>query len=158
MLTSFSLRVFESFRQDSLPLGPPTVLIGANAAGKSNASEARRLQSWLAKAFRGELVPQDPNDEPAGAAAGQAERSFVGRAEVREGEQAAGQAVAARCHRERGFRHRAELAACPEKSEVCRELAETTPRGRRDDSGRSRPNATLLPAKRDSRFHTEATA
>ena len=49
MLTSFSLRDFKSFREASLPLGPLTVLIGANAAGKSNAIEALRLLSWLAQ-------------------------------------------------------------------------------------------------------------
>lgn len=49
MLTSFSLRDFKSFREAKLPLGPLTVLIGANAAGKSNAIEALRLLSWLAQ-------------------------------------------------------------------------------------------------------------
>jgi predicted ATPase len=49
MLTSFSLRDFKSFREASLPLGPLTVLTGANAAGKSNAIEALRLLSWLAQ-------------------------------------------------------------------------------------------------------------
>lgn len=49
MLTAFSLRDFKSFREAKLPLGPLTVLIGANAAGKSNAIEALRLLSWLAQ-------------------------------------------------------------------------------------------------------------
>lgn len=50
MLTEFHLQNFKSFQQQTcLPLGPLTVLIGANAAGKSNAIEALRLLSWLAQ-------------------------------------------------------------------------------------------------------------
>ena len=51
MLTSFSLQNFKSFsHRATLPLrGPLTVLIGANAAGKSNLLEALRLLSWLAQ-------------------------------------------------------------------------------------------------------------
>lgn len=49
MLTSFNLQSFKSFAAATLPLGPLTVLIGANAAGKSNAIEGLRLLSWLAQ-------------------------------------------------------------------------------------------------------------
>lgn len=49
MLATFTLRDFKSFREARLPLGPLTVLIGANAAGKSNVIEALRLLSWLAQ-------------------------------------------------------------------------------------------------------------
>jgi predicted ATPase len=50
MLTSFHLKNFKSFKQDAvLPLGSLTVLIGANAAGKSNALEGLRMLSWLAQ-------------------------------------------------------------------------------------------------------------
>lgn len=49
MLTTFTFNDFKSFREAQLPLGPLTVLIGANAAGKSNAIEALRLLSWLAQ-------------------------------------------------------------------------------------------------------------
>lgn len=49
MLATFTLQDFKSFREASLPLGPLTVMIGANAAGKSNAIEALRLLSWLAQ-------------------------------------------------------------------------------------------------------------
>ena len=42
MLTTFTLKDFKSFREARLPLGPLTVLIGANAAGKSNAIEDRK--------------------------------------------------------------------------------------------------------------------
>lgn len=49
MLTSITLEDFKSYRQASLPLAPLTVLIGANASGKSNAIEGMRLLSWLAQ-------------------------------------------------------------------------------------------------------------
>ena len=49
MLSTFTFSNFKSFREAKLPLGPLTVLIGANAAGKSNAIEALRLLSWLAQ-------------------------------------------------------------------------------------------------------------
>lgn len=49
MLATFTFNGFKSFREARLPLGPLTVLIGANAAGKSNAIEALRLLSWLAQ-------------------------------------------------------------------------------------------------------------
>lgn len=51
MLTAFKLKNFKSFQAETvLPLeGALTVLIGANAAGKSNALEALRLLSWLAQ-------------------------------------------------------------------------------------------------------------
>lgn len=50
MLTSFHLKNFKSFKQTAtLPLASLTVLIGANAAGKSNALEGLRLLSWLAQ-------------------------------------------------------------------------------------------------------------
>jgi len=49
LLTAFTLQNFKSYREARLPLGPLTVLIGANAAGKSNAIEGLRLLSWLAQ-------------------------------------------------------------------------------------------------------------
>lgn len=49
MLTSFTLKSFKSYQDAKLPLGALTVLIGANAAGKSNAIEALRFLSWLAQ-------------------------------------------------------------------------------------------------------------
>lgn len=45
MLKSFSIKNFKSYRRATLPLAPLTVLIGANASGKSNAIEAMRLLS-----------------------------------------------------------------------------------------------------------------
>lgn len=52
MLTAFTLRSFKSYAEARLPLGPLTVLIGANAAGKSNALEGLRLISWMAQGQR----------------------------------------------------------------------------------------------------------
>lgn len=48
MLTTFTFETFKSYRKARLPLAPLTVLIGANASGKSNAIEGMRLLSWLA--------------------------------------------------------------------------------------------------------------
>ncbi|WFC42024.1 ATP-binding protein [Pseudoxanthomonas sp. SE1] len=52
MLTAISLENFKSYRQACLRLAPLTVLIGANASGKSNAIEGMRLLSWLAQGQR----------------------------------------------------------------------------------------------------------
>lgn len=49
MLSSFTIRNFKSYEQATLNLGPLTVLVGANASGKSNAVEALRFLSWLAQ-------------------------------------------------------------------------------------------------------------
>ena len=52
MLSSFSITNFKSYRRATLKLAPLTVLIGANAAGKSNVVEALRLLSWIAAGNR----------------------------------------------------------------------------------------------------------
>jgi predicted ATPase len=52
MLTEFTLANFKSYRNSRLPLGSLTVLIGANAAGKSNVIEGLRFLSWLAQGQR----------------------------------------------------------------------------------------------------------
>lgn len=49
MLTAITLNHFKSYKDARLPLAPLTVLIGANASGKSNAIEAMRLLAWLAQ-------------------------------------------------------------------------------------------------------------
>ena len=49
MLSSFTIEDFKSYRKATLELAPLTVLIGANASGKSNAIEALRLLSWIAQ-------------------------------------------------------------------------------------------------------------
>ena len=52
MLANVTIENFRSYREASLELGPLTVLIGANAAGKSNAIEGVRLLSWIAAGNR----------------------------------------------------------------------------------------------------------
>ena len=49
MLSCITLKNFKSYRDARLKLGPLTLLIGANASGKSNALEGLRLLSWLAQ-------------------------------------------------------------------------------------------------------------
>jgi predicted ATPase len=52
MLTQITFENFKSYKAATLPLAAITFLIGANASGKSNALEAIRLLSWLAKGSR----------------------------------------------------------------------------------------------------------
>lgn len=52
MIESFRIANFKSYREAKLPLAPLTLLIGANASGKSNAIEALRLLAWLAQGRR----------------------------------------------------------------------------------------------------------
>ncbi|MCB2262004.1 MAG: AAA family ATPase [Candidatus Thiosymbion ectosymbiont of Robbea hypermnestra] len=52
MISSISFRQFKSYRDARLPLAPLTLLIGANASGKSNAIEGLRFLSWLAEGRR----------------------------------------------------------------------------------------------------------
>lgn len=49
MLTAITLSHFKSYLEAEIPLGPLTVMIGANASGKSNAIEGFRLLAWLAQ-------------------------------------------------------------------------------------------------------------
>ncbi|PLS68505.1 MAG: ATPase, partial [Cyanobacteria bacterium M5B4] len=52
MLSAITIKDFKSYREATLPLAPLTMLIGANASGKSNAIEAVRLLAWLARGQR----------------------------------------------------------------------------------------------------------
>ena len=52
MIRSITIKDFKSYDEATLSLAPLTFLIGANASGKSNALEAIRLLSWLAKGRR----------------------------------------------------------------------------------------------------------
>lgn len=56
MLTKFTLGNFKSYREAALDLSPLTLLIGANASGKSNALEALQMFSWLSRGRRLEDV------------------------------------------------------------------------------------------------------
>lgn len=47
-MRTVTIENFKSFRHAELPLAPLTLLIGANASGKSNAIEALQLLHWLA--------------------------------------------------------------------------------------------------------------
>ncbi len=49
MIKSFTIQNFKSYAKAELKLSPLTVLVGANASGKSNALEAIRFLSWLAQ-------------------------------------------------------------------------------------------------------------
>lgn len=48
MIQNVTIENFKSFERATLPLAPLTLLIGANASGKSNAIEAMQLLAWLA--------------------------------------------------------------------------------------------------------------
>lgn len=52
ILSSITIGHFKSFVTATLPLSELTLLIGANASGKSNALEALQLLSWMAKSHR----------------------------------------------------------------------------------------------------------
>ncbi len=63
MIQSITIKNFKSFREATLPLAPLTVLIGANASGKSNAIEAMQLLSWLASGRRLEDLQGDLREQ-----------------------------------------------------------------------------------------------
>jgi len=48
-ICSFRLKDFKSYRDATLKFSPLTVMIGANASGKSNLIEGLRLLSWMSK-------------------------------------------------------------------------------------------------------------
>jgi predicted ATPase len=48
MISEITIQNFKSYQRASLHLAPLTLLVGANASGKSNAIEAIRFLSWLA--------------------------------------------------------------------------------------------------------------
>lgn len=51
-LKKIQISNFKSYADAVLPLAPVTLLVGANASGKSNALEALQMLSWLAKGRR----------------------------------------------------------------------------------------------------------
>ena len=52
MISEIVIENFKSYAQSTLRLAPLTLLVGANASGKSNAIEAIRFLSWLAQGRR----------------------------------------------------------------------------------------------------------
>ena len=52
MLKTVKIRNFKSYKDATLSISPLTVLIGANASGKSNAIEALKMLSWLVQGSR----------------------------------------------------------------------------------------------------------
>jgi len=62
MLKEIVLKGYKSYNNAVLPLSPLTVLIGANASGKSNALEAFRLLCWLAEGQKLSVIKQEVDD------------------------------------------------------------------------------------------------
>src|SRR6266545_620423 len=57
MIRSVTVKGFKSYKDATLPLAELTVLIGANASGKSNLIEALQLLSWIERGRRlGDLL------------------------------------------------------------------------------------------------------
>ena len=52
MLTQIQIKNFKSYKDQVLHLSPLTLMIGANASGKSNALEAFRFLAWLAQGLK----------------------------------------------------------------------------------------------------------
>lgn len=63
MLTAITLDNFKSYKSARVPLASLTVLIGANASGKSNAIEAMRLLAWLAQGQKLSAIQYAANSE-----------------------------------------------------------------------------------------------
>jgi hypothetical protein len=51
MLTRLHLHDFKNFQSATLPLGPLTLLLGLNAAGKSNVRDALRFLHGVARGY-----------------------------------------------------------------------------------------------------------
>lgn len=65
MITSIAIQNWKSFREARLSVAPLTLMLGANASGKSNAIEAIRCLSWLAEGRRlSEIVSSVQGDDP----------------------------------------------------------------------------------------------
>jgi len=62
ILSEFTLTGFKSYCEGRLPLGSLTVLIGANASGKSNAIEGLRFLSWLAQGQKLSSIQYETNN------------------------------------------------------------------------------------------------
>ncbi len=57
MLTSLRLVDFKNFRDETLHMGPLTVIVGANASGKSNLRDAFRFLHGIGRGYTlGEII------------------------------------------------------------------------------------------------------
>ncbi len=63
---SFIIKDFKSYRGATLHLSPLTLLVGANASGKSNAIEAIRILAWLARGRRLDAITTSVQESDAG--------------------------------------------------------------------------------------------
>lgn len=63
----FTIRRFKSYREARLDLAPLTLLVGANASGKSNAIEAIRILAWLARGQRLDAITSSVQASDTGA-------------------------------------------------------------------------------------------
>jgi predicted ATPase len=63
MLKSINFSNFKSYQEGRLPLAPLTVLVGANASGKSNALEALRLLAWFAQGQKLSSIQHNVNNQ-----------------------------------------------------------------------------------------------
>ena len=62
MLTQIEIENYKSYQKQTLHLAPLTLMIGANASGKSNALEAFRFLSWFSRGERLSLLEDRVND------------------------------------------------------------------------------------------------
>ena len=62
MLKNIIIKNFKGYQKQVLPLAPLTLMIGANASGKSNALEAFRFLSWLAQGQKLSVLKHQVND------------------------------------------------------------------------------------------------
>lgn len=62
MLTQIHIKNFKSYQDQILHLAPLTLMIGANASGKSNALEAFRFLAWLAQGQKLSVLKQRVDD------------------------------------------------------------------------------------------------
>jgi len=62
MLTQVTIAGFKSYQQQTLHLAPLTLMIGANASGKSNALEAFRFLCWLSQGQKLPVLKQRVDD------------------------------------------------------------------------------------------------
>ncbi len=78
MIESFGVESFKSFKKATLPLAPLTLLIGANASGKSNAIEGFQLLCWLASGRRLSDLPSSLSDQEGEFRGGLGDLSYAG--------------------------------------------------------------------------------